>query len=178
MLWPAPSRQTIRDQLPGYCWPVGCGTGGSTDTAGGVCGVCHVQAESWNVESKADDSPLTRADKDANAVICDGLARIGRHQASRCCQHAVNWQLAVACFCSQRCHKLMVRLYESAMCVPIVAAPHIPIVSEENRQVAFDIRKVSNKQVPTVLLAGACSPCSCPCTSPHFSRLLALLYCM
>ncbi len=36
-----------------------------------------LQAESWNVEHKADESPLTRADKDANAVICDGLARIG-----------------------------------------------------------------------------------------------------
>lgn len=35
------------------------------------------QAESWNVERKSDDSPLTRADKEANAVICDGLARIG-----------------------------------------------------------------------------------------------------
>ncbi|KAI3432334.1 hypothetical protein D9Q98_003892 [Chlorella vulgaris] len=58
--------------------------------------VYHSKAESWNVEHKADDSPLTRADKDANAVICDGLARI---------------------------------------------APHIPIVSEENQQVAYETRK-------------------------------------
>ncbi len=36
-----------------------------------------VQAEAWGVEHKADASPLTRADKDANAVICDGLAQIG-----------------------------------------------------------------------------------------------------
>lgn len=35
------------------------------------------QAESWDVEHKADDSPLTRADREANAVICEGLARIG-----------------------------------------------------------------------------------------------------
>ena len=35
------------------------------------------QAEAWDVERKADDSPLTRADRDANAVICEGLARIG-----------------------------------------------------------------------------------------------------
>lgn len=35
------------------------------------------QAESWDVERKADDSPLTRADREANAVICEGLARIG-----------------------------------------------------------------------------------------------------
>ena len=26
---------------------------------------------------KSDDSPLTRADKEANAVICEGLSRIG-----------------------------------------------------------------------------------------------------
>jgi hypothetical protein len=37
-----------------------------------------VQAESWNVEHKVDNSPLTRADKEDNAVICDGLARIGK----------------------------------------------------------------------------------------------------
>ena len=36
-----------------------------------------IQAESWNVEAKADDSPLTRADQEANAIICEGLARIG-----------------------------------------------------------------------------------------------------
>ena len=41
------------------------------------CCCCCVQTESWNVEHKADESPLTRADKEANAVICDGLARIG-----------------------------------------------------------------------------------------------------
>jgi hypothetical protein len=37
-----------------------------------------VQAESWNVEHKAKDSPLTRAYKEDNAVICDGLACIGK----------------------------------------------------------------------------------------------------
>ena len=31
----------------------------------------------WEVQAKADDSPLTRADREANAVICAGLARIG-----------------------------------------------------------------------------------------------------
>ena len=36
-----------------------------------------LQAEAWQVEQKADSSPLTRADRDANAVICEGLARIG-----------------------------------------------------------------------------------------------------
>jgi 3'(2'), 5'-bisphosphate nucleotidase len=45
---------------------------------------------------KADDSPLTRADKEANAVICEGLAKL---------------------------------------------APHVPIVSEENKQMPFDVRK-------------------------------------
>jgi 3'(2'), 5'-bisphosphate nucleotidase len=52
--------------------------------------------EDWNVEMKADDSPLTRADKEANAVICEGLAKI---------------------------------------------APHVPIVSEENKQLPFEVRK-------------------------------------
>jgi hypothetical protein len=37
-----------------------------------------LQDEDWNVERKADNSPLTRADQEANAVICAGLARIGR----------------------------------------------------------------------------------------------------
>lgn len=46
----------------------------------------------WDVEVKGDSSPLTRADKEANAVICDALMEL---------------------------------------------APHIPIVSEENRQVVF-----------------------------------------
>ena len=44
----------------------------------------------WDVEIKGDSSPLTRADKEANAVICEALMEL---------------------------------------------APHIPIVSEENRQV-------------------------------------------
>ena len=35
------------------------------------------QTEDWGVQAKADNSPLTRADKEANAVICAGLARIG-----------------------------------------------------------------------------------------------------
>jgi len=40
--------------------------------------VSHLtQDEDWNVEMKADDSPLTRADREANAVICDGLAALG-----------------------------------------------------------------------------------------------------
>ncbi|PRW61118.1 3 (2),5 -bisphosphate nucleotidase [Chlorella sorokiniana] len=61
-----------------------------------ILAVYNSEAESWDVEHKADESPLTRADREANAVICEGLARI---------------------------------------------APHIPIVSEENRQVAYDTRK-------------------------------------
>lgn len=40
--------------------------------------VSHLtQDEDWNVEMKADDSPLTRADREANAVICDGLSALG-----------------------------------------------------------------------------------------------------
>jgi 3'(2'), 5'-bisphosphate nucleotidase len=38
-----------------------------------------LQTDDWDVQAKSDDSPLTRADKEANAVICDGLARIAAH---------------------------------------------------------------------------------------------------
>lgn len=31
-------------------------------------------ADKWEVDHKADDSPLTRADKEANKIICDALA--------------------------------------------------------------------------------------------------------
>lgn len=50
----------------------------------------------FGIESKADHSPLTRADKASNEVICEGLAAI---------------------------------------------SPDIPIISEENKQVAYDERK-------------------------------------
>ena len=36
-----------------------------------------LQNETWNVEKKDDNSPLTRADKEANAIICAGLESIG-----------------------------------------------------------------------------------------------------
>lgn len=39
--------------------------------------VYNAGEEAWGVEAKADASPLTRADQDANDVICAGLARIG-----------------------------------------------------------------------------------------------------
>lgn len=58
--------------------------------------IYNSEMENWEVEKKADASPLTRADREANTVICEGLARI---------------------------------------------APHIPIVSEENRQVAYHTRQ-------------------------------------
>lgn len=50
----------------------------------------------WDVTAKSDNSPLTKADREANAFICAGLARL---------------------------------------------APHIPIVSEENVSVDYEIRK-------------------------------------
>lgn len=40
------------------------------------CASC-TQTEEWQVEQKADNSPLTRADREANAVICEGLAQLG-----------------------------------------------------------------------------------------------------
>lgn len=50
----------------------------------------------WEVTAKSDNSPLTKADKEANAFICSRLQRM---------------------------------------------APHIPIVSEENESVTYEIRK-------------------------------------
>jgi 3'-phosphoadenosine 5'-phosphosulfate (PAPS) 3'-phosphatase len=72
------------------------------------------------VEHKADYSPLTRADKEANAVICDGLARIGKRRWDEVLD---GWLL----------------LFPG---IPPAVAPHIPIVSEENQQVAHETRKV------------------------------------
>lgn len=37
------------------------------------------EKESWNVEHKDDNSPLTRADKEANRIICDALLKLGPH---------------------------------------------------------------------------------------------------
>lgn len=31
------------------------------------------EGDNWDVDHKADDSPLTRADKEANQIICDAL---------------------------------------------------------------------------------------------------------
>ncbi|KDD76927.1 inositol monophosphatase [Helicosporidium sp. ATCC 50920] len=53
-------------------------------------------SDDFGIERKADNSPVTKADQAANALICRELARV---------------------------------------------APHIPIVSEENKQVSYDIRK-------------------------------------
>lgn len=36
----------------------------------------YADESSFNVEAKADDSPLTRADKEANDIICDGLEKL------------------------------------------------------------------------------------------------------
>ncbi|KAL4856578.1 3'-(2'-),5'-bisphosphate nucleotidase CysQ [Chlorella vulgaris] len=94
---------------------------------------CHVilqvynsQAESWNVEHKADDSPLTRADKEANAVICDGLARIGKRRWDNLIYGWLNF---------------FILRKEEFLCITPAVAPHIPVVSEENQQVAYETRK-------------------------------------
>lgn len=55
------------------------------------------EGDNWDVDHKADNSPLTRADREANKIICDALQE---------------W------------------------------TPHIPIISEENKLVPYDIRKV------------------------------------
>lgn len=56
------------------------------------------ESDNWDVDHKADDSPLTRADKEANRIICDALQE---------------W------------------------------TPHIPIISEENKLVPYNVRKAS-----------------------------------
>ena len=38
-----------------------------------IMDVYESEAESWNVNHKADDSPLTRADTEANRIICEAL---------------------------------------------------------------------------------------------------------
>jgi hypothetical protein len=55
------------------------------------------EGDNWDVDHKADNSPLTRADREANQIICDALQE---------------W------------------------------TPHIPIISEENKLVPYNIRKV------------------------------------
>ena len=38
-----------------------------------------VRSDGWEVEQKGDSSPLTRADREANALICLELARLAPH---------------------------------------------------------------------------------------------------
>lgn len=64
------------------------------------------ESDNWDVDHKADDSPLTRADREANQIICDALQE---------------W------------------------------TPHIPIISEENKLVPYNIRKVSLSWVVMLL---------------------------
>lgn len=61
-----------------------------------ILAIYNSPTEDWEVKAKADDSPLTLADQNANTVICEGLSCL---------------------------------------------SPHIPIVSEENKQVSYDIKR-------------------------------------
>ena len=98
--------------------------------------VYNSEVSKWEVELKSDSSPLTKADKEANHLICNELmvrmliCRLGLLQA----------------------------LTDNALLVPPPLqriAPHIPIVSEENHILPHDVRKVGE--------ATACTPCV-PCT--------------
>jgi 3'-phosphoadenosine 5'-phosphosulfate (PAPS) 3'-phosphatase len=60
---------------------------------------CRSQASKWEVELKSDNSPLTKADTMANAIICRDLQRL---------------------------------------------SPHVPIISEENKIVPHEVRKVGS----------------------------------
>jgi 3'(2'), 5'-bisphosphate nucleotidase len=90
-----------------------------------ILGIYNGEAEQWQVEQKADNSPLTRADREANTVICGAprlaLCAIPRPRCADCC--------ALLGFPSPLPDRLQ-RL-----------APHIPIVSEENAAVGYDVRR-------------------------------------
>ena len=101
------------------------------------------------MEQKADTSPLTRADREANTIICDGLMRIGTcpndaevlrvHASLGCMPHTAS----LGCM-PHTCLTPFDGLY--------AAAPHIPIVSEENKQLPYEIRKVSLSLEPVASL--------------------------
>lgn len=61
-----------------------------------ILDIYNSEVSKWEVELKSDNSPLTKADRVANQIICHGLNQI---------------------------------------------SPHIPIISEENKILAYDIRK-------------------------------------
>ena len=46
------------------------------DAGAVILAIYHGEADAWAVEQKADSSPLTRADKEANALICGAWARV------------------------------------------------------------------------------------------------------
>lgn len=84
-----------------------------------------IQDEDWNVERKADNSPLTRADREANVVICTALAELG---SLFLLSHSFIYQCTLIHSLTHKKHKHN-------------AAPHIPIVSEENKAVPFSTRQ-------------------------------------
>lgn len=46
------------------------------DAGTAILSVYHDEQQHWEVQSKADDSPLTLADQKANSVICEALQRL------------------------------------------------------------------------------------------------------
>lgn len=68
----------------------------AVDAGKKIVEIYHDEPDRWNVEQKHDQSPLTRADQEANRIICDALVKLG---------------------------------------------PHIPIISEENKQMDYEVRK-------------------------------------
>lgn len=46
------------------------------DAAAVILSIYEGEASAWETEQKADSSPLTRADKEANALICGAWARV------------------------------------------------------------------------------------------------------
>ena len=81
--------------------------------AGAVILGIYAQDSQWEVEQKSDSSPLTRADREANALICGASRRVPYRGTGL----------------SSRAGRLA------------LIAPHVPIVSEENTAVPFDVRR-------------------------------------
>ena len=65
--------QACRRPFPEHCAPP------KRHTLGPAPCRCVLQASTWEVQLKSDASPLTRADRDANAVICQALQNLTPH---------------------------------------------------------------------------------------------------
>jgi 3'-phosphoadenosine 5'-phosphosulfate (PAPS) 3'-phosphatase len=94
-----------------------------------IMAIYEGDASNWDVNHKEDNSPLTRADKEANKIICDAL---------------IEW------------------------------TPHIPIISEENSNESYFVRKVQ----PCLSNSGIVLSCTCASAASAYAavRMCILFY--